>query len=182
MKRLKQFKSNHNFKQVTGMLPLSITSKMVRHVDYALNAEFLVFPNLIVLSYPITYSLPSGISRDVRTRLKRDLKRIQTEYEPRYTLETFSKLPFSKNVASADLEDIKEMDQNYINTVNVMTYLGHSCDKCGEYRTDVGFDAQANIVYECAGCGDLLVDDTQTVSAKGWVTNLMGADNDEGGF
>lgn len=158
------------------MLPHEHTRHMVRIVSRDLNAEFLVFPNRIVFSYPISLRLPKGTGRDVKLRLDRDLKRIEMEYKPRYTLEQFLGHKYHKEISQADQESNAKIDQAYVDTVNVMWYLGHRCELCDGYRTDVGFDEEANLAYQCLECGHIVVDTTQTFSAPGWVTNLMGGE------
>lgn len=158
------------------MLPREHTKEMVRIISADLKAEILIFPNRIAFSYPIHLKLPQGISRDVRTRLKRDLKTIHTQYKPRYTLKSFHSQPYAADLAAADLEVGETIDQAYIDTVNLLWYLGHQCPKCGGYRTDVGFDYDGNIVYQSLECGNIIFDKTQTVSSISWVTNLMGGE------
>lgn len=158
------------------MLPREQLDKMVRLVSQSLNAEFLIFPNKIVFSYPITLALPKAIGRDVRIRLKRDLAKIHTVYEPRYTVESFLSQKYAAELLAADLEAGETVDQEYIDSVNMLWYLGHRCKECNGYRTDVGFDEDGNIVYQSLECGHIVFDKTQTESATGWVTNLMGGD------
>jgi len=150
---------------------------MLRLVNEDLNAEFLIFPNHIVFSYPITFALPKGIGRAVRQRLKRDLKEIHTLYEPRYTIESFMSHPYAKEISDADLEG-GQVDQDYIDSVNLLWYIGHQCSECQGYRTDVGFNDEGKLVYQSLECGHILVDTTETVSSSFWVTNLMGGTNE----
>lgn len=173
-----KLKANRNYKYVASMLPREHTDRMERIVSTSLDAEFLIFPNRIVFSYPISIRLPKGTGRDVKQRLDRELKVIEMEYKPRYTLDSFNGCAHVKEIVSADLEAEQPVDQEYVNTVNLLWYLGHRCDKCSGYRTDVGFDEETNFVYQCLECGDIVIDTTQTISVPGWVTNLMGGDKD----
>lgn len=175
-----RLKPNQNYKTVIGMLSKKHTFNMVRVKSKALNAEFLIFPNQIVFSYPITIALPAGTSRHVKNRLDRDLEKIHTTYEPRYTLESFLSQPHAKELLEADLEKGEKVDQEYIDTVNILWYVGHRCKECGGYRTDVGFDEYGNLVYQSLECGHLVFDKTQTEASTSWVTNLMGWDASEG--
>lgn len=169
-------KPDRNFKIVTSMLPREHTDLMVRIKSPDLKAEFLIFPNRIVFSYPVALALPKGTGRAVKERLKRDLNKIDVAYEPRYTLESFLNCKYANDLMAADLEKDEKVDENYINHVNILWYLGHRCKECGGYRTDVGFDADGNIVYQSLECGHFLFDTAQAESAIGWVTNLMGGE------
>ncbi len=155
------------------MLPRRYRTLFRRVEISELNTILLVGPNQLVFSVPTKTRLLGKAPRLVRDHTLRKLSKINVSYTEKYTLDDLEQMPFIKDIFSADREDQFEITQDYLDSINVLVYLGQTCTLCDNYITEVGFTENSEPVTQCLLCGNIAID-TVTTDRRHITYNLTG--------
>lgn len=147
---------------------------LFRRIDICeLNTVLLVGPNQLVFSVPTQTRLLCKAARLVRDMTLRKLSKINVSYTEKYTIDDLHNMPYIDDIFSADREDQFDLTQDYLDSINVLVYLGQTCNLCDNYITEVGFTELSEPVTQCVSCGNIAID-TVTTDRRHITYNLTG--------